>query len=346
MIDGFSSPFSSKISDSKLSPATPSIEALKKTFWGLESHFWMQIMDGKYHQYGPMVFDEALHKGPKEPGFFNSLKNGCDFATEHLGEKPTVHFYKKLHKILCAHFKGEDTCTEMGKDQAGEFRSGFTASTPSLKSSFAPEAKNHYTTVYVYENEELRDFIKQENPERYKRICDGYEASKKWVENWEKTWTDKANLLNSYVEEICEELKIPKFVRIKVDNQLFRLDYASLSPEQHDEIAHLLFDRYNQKMADLNADLKIADSKEVISRIQDQKLTEIAHLFQMLDWLHPFIDGQGRTDLVLLSKLLTDEGFNPPILEEPYTSSWSTLDDWKEYLKQGMASWREVKQLH
>ncbi|QLH37514.1 MAG: Fic family protein [Parachlamydiaceae bacterium] len=59
----------------------------------------------------------------------------------------------------------------------------------------------------------------------------------------------------------------------------------------------------------------------------------MADFYQKLEWIHPFMDGQGRTDLVLLSKLLCDEGFNPPILMQPYISSWEPLETWKDYLK-------------
>jgi hypothetical protein len=61
----------------------------------------------------------------------------------------------------------------------------------------------------------------------------------------------------------------------------------------------------------------------------------------LLDWLHPFQDGQGRTDLVLLSKLLVAEGFTPAILDDPYMSTISLLTDWASYLKRGMKRWEE-----
>jgi hypothetical protein len=67
----------------------PTKEKSQQIFWGLGDNFWKQMIDGKFHQFGPMVFDEGLHKGPKEPGFFASLKEGCTFASEHLTEKLT-----------------------------------------------------------------------------------------------------------------------------------------------------------------------------------------------------------------------------------------------------------------
>ena len=50
------------------------------------------------------------------------------------------------------------------------------------------------------------------------------------------------------------------------------------------------------------------------SKLYIKKLKILLKLIQDLEWTHPFPDGQGRTDLVLLSKLLCDQGFHPSIL--------------------------------
>ena len=84
------------------SAASPSIsptpEVAKAIFWGLGDQFWKQIIDFKYQQYGPQVFDEGLHGDTIEPGFFQSLLNGCHFVSAHMTEEPSVQFYKDLHK--------------------------------------------------------------------------------------------------------------------------------------------------------------------------------------------------------------------------------------------------------
>lgn len=76
---------------------------------------------------------------------------------------------------------------------------------------------------------------------------------------------------------------------------------------------------------------------------REATLRLIASLFQKLEWLHPFKDGQGRTDLVFLNYLLVRYGFTPAILEETYLASIVTLDDWVQHLKEGMARWQEEK---
>ena len=75
-------------------------EEAKKVFWSLgEEEWWRQIFDGKYHQYGHMVFDKGLHGGPKEPGFYASAKAACEYVSEHFGEEEGVALYKKIHSL-------------------------------------------------------------------------------------------------------------------------------------------------------------------------------------------------------------------------------------------------------
>jgi Fic/DOC family len=71
----------------------------------------------------------------------------------------------------------------------------------------------------------------------------------------------------------------------------------------------------------------------------DAKLLAIARLHQRLEWLHPVRDGTARTSTDLLNKHLTDYGFHPAILEYPHVSSSYTLQQWKEYLKNGLLKW-------
>ncbi|MBA3239495.1 MAG: Fic family protein [Parachlamydiaceae bacterium] len=69
----------------------------------------------------------------------------------------------------------------------------------------------------------------------------------------------------------------------------------------------------------------------------------IAQLFAELEWAHPWIDGQGRTDLILLNGLLAREGLHPCILQEPYYSSINDTNSWVTYLKEGLAKFEELE---
>jgi hypothetical protein len=75
----------------------------------------------------------------------------------------------------------------------------------------------------------------------------------------------------------------------------------------------------------------------------DKKLMVIAKLQQRLEWLHPVLDGTARTSTVLMNKLLTDYGFHPAVLEYPHVSSSYGLQQWFEYLKDGLKRWEAKK---
>jgi hypothetical protein len=82
------------------------------------------------------------------------------------------------------------------------------------------------------------------------------------------------------------------------------------------------------------------------AKSEDEIIRCIADLYQMLEWTHPFIDGQGRTDLTLLSALLCKYGLNPAILDDPYFSTLGTLDAWAAKLKIGIQKWKERRLEH
>lgn len=79
---------------------------MSNIFWGLKDNWWKQIIDGKYHKYGPKVFDEGTHGGKSEPGFYDGIKNACEYAITQIDQPLTVEFYKKIHHIACVHFVG------------------------------------------------------------------------------------------------------------------------------------------------------------------------------------------------------------------------------------------------
>lgn len=154
----------------------PKHEQALEVFWGLgEDNFWKQIIDGEFHEYGEMVFDEGLHGGDKEDGCFGSLKSGCDFASLQLANDLSMDLYKQLHKKLCAHFKGKETNTEMDASQCGVFRNRPTTSSPSIQNDFGDDIRMHYFYKNIYyKSISERDFTDEEKNRRYKNIIDDW----------------------------------------------------------------------------------------------------------------------------------------------------------------------------
>lgn len=74
----------------------------------------------------------------------------------------------------------------------------------------------------------------------------------------------------------------------------------------------------------------------------DEKLEAIAKLIQHWEWLHPPVDGCGRTDTAFLNYLLTCYGSNPALLKFPYVSSCLGLKEWTAELKEGVKAWQQV----
>lgn len=287
----------------------PSREEAQKTFLGLGKNSWKQVIDGEYHKYGPFVFDEALHKRKSEPGFYDSLQKGLSFTSERITNPLTISFYKKLHKVVCSHFKGKENNTLMKAEEAGKFRNPkFTE----LGNPIVPTLKTPIPTNNLTQYEENRCLITQE------------------------------------LSKNCNDLNVSIFAEFIINHDivtnpgfeyLFAIIYSIYSAKELKKICKSLFDHYNTKIEELNSKIK-ASSNSSIHELLFEKIKIIAWLFQMLEWLHPFEDGQGRTDLILLGKLLSQEGLNPPILNAPYMSSIHPLEDWVEYLLEGIEKWR------
>lgn len=180
----------------------PSKKEAQDMFWGLKSEFWKQIIDGKFHEFGPDVFDKGLHGRVIEEGFFSSLKNGCEFASEHLTEKINITFYKDLHKILCAHFKGSINHTEMDSKDAGRFRDKYSKCRLGID-TYSKESKKHYSIIdsmkYYQWCEKNQTPI--QDPADYERVCKAFESSKKWVEEWDQQWEKRTEETAKYMED-------------------------------------------------------------------------------------------------------------------------------------------------
>lgn len=73
----------------------------------------------------------------------------------------------------------------------------------------------------------------------------------------------------------------------------------------------------------------------------DDKLMAIAKFTKRNEWLHPNADGNGRTNIAAMNKLLVDHGFHPAILDYPYQSNSLTLPLWKDYIRLGMIKWEQ-----
>jgi hypothetical protein len=325
----------------------------QEAFWGLKKDWWQQLYDGKYHKFGKRVFDEGLHSGDKENGYYKSAKAGCRFACSHLKKTLTTEFYKELHKITCAHFDGNSTA--ISTNLIGKFLAAnqcrnkqevlFMGAAKKVQEEYSQKQKEvrmnyeksnlDYEWHYCMSNSKKQNYlVKNEISEADLMI--EIQTAKAVVEKSNAFYEKRLQEINAYIAERCSSitiklpfgstaLKIKSVATLSIQGGMLYVYYQGCWEE---EIVDELFNHFNATITTLT---------DVESKIRC-----IADLFQMLEWLHPFGDGQGRTDLILLSKLLCENGLHPAILDEPFVSTYSSLDEWVAYLKQGLIKWEKT----
>ncbi len=80
-----------------------------------------------------------------------------------------------------------------------------------------------------------------------------------------------------------------------------------------------------------------------IAMKDSQKVERIALLHKQLGYLEAFRDGNTRTNLIVLRKLMADEDLSPSIVKEPKHSKFKTLKHWAKNIKKGQKRWKRKK---
>ena len=78
------------------------------------------------------------------------------------------------------------------------------------------------------------------------------------------------------------------------------------------------------------------------ARRDDDVLTAIAAFSQGFARLHPFADNNTRTNMLLVNKLLVENGFTPAIVREPKHFYTETREAWKQRIVDGMKTWGDL----
>lgn len=130
------------------------------------------------------------------------------------------------------------------------------------------------------------------------------------------------------LEEMNDEIEHQFGVRLarfvpKADGTT--LEYQTMTEQQVRAIHEYFLDTFHEEME--------------AAQTPKQKLTAIAKLYRCSEWLHPVWDGTGRCDMLMLNFLLTQNGFHPAILEQPYICNLVSLNDWVHHLEEGLEEW-------
>ncbi len=119
---------------------------------------------------------------------------------------------------------------------------------------------------------------------------------------------------------------------------LGHIQKTSDSPMEHRIIYHPM----SQEQVKILFTFFVSEFHFELSNAKDkrQDLVAIGKLIRRLEWLHPVIDGSGRTDTALLNYLLAKYGHTPVLLDYPYRSSCRGLNEWLKELEEGMSKWK------
>ncbi len=327
-------------------------DTAERVFCGLKNNWWKQLYDGKFHAFGPKVFDEGLHGSQTEPGFYESAHKAFNFAKLHLKEKLSVEFYCNLHKEACSHFKGSKNNTNMEAWEAGHFRDNsfscrFKIGDMLTVGGINDERKKKLIAEFVEARQYFGDKVVKKLKERLamdksmKGFCENFSITPEEVQEIDNLVQNKFKTLQETLNSIkLDSILTSAVPGISLNGALLYLAYAYLTPVSFEKVIAHLFEAFNQNLAKIDKEI-VACEHDKIDGLAEKKLVLIDDLYETLEFFHPFPDGQGRTDLLLLAKLLSENGFTPTILDEPYMSSYSSRDEWVAYQKVGMQKWQE-----
>lgn len=114
-----------------------------------------------------------------------------------------------------------------------------------------------------------------------------------------------------------------------VDDNTVRLHYQTMSSDQVKAIFNQIMRIYYQEIA--------------MAKSLDERFTSVAVAHQWLERLHPPRDGATRANLLILQKLLTENGIHPSILKSPHVSTTFGTLEWKTVLYNGLLQWERER---
>lgn len=366
----------------------PTPQEAKATFWSLGTNWWKQIIDGRQHKHGSMVFDEGLHGGPVEPGYLKGVEAACHYFADNFDKPFSLEMYKEIHHRACAHFKNfrrvnsnsgvccdaytvdhfrsngtncsgypmgakgfvevektrlvfQKACKIIKQSQPGGVRKGLEKM---IKKQWALEVPPAFDLLHKLTNSQYVD----RKPEELNLIL----ASKyeELTQSQKAIAAREIKSMNEMFEQIAKRLGLDEPFVDCWFNAAFDITFSTFylganRSRCFETITQKLIEEFNRNLNEAQKGAYLALSKglgveTIKSDYQEVVIRLVGQLYAELEWLHPWIDGQGRTDLIKLNGLLSREGLHPCILDFPYMSTSSSIERWIEYLKEGLAQFK------
>lgn len=272
-------------------------EMARSQFWILKDNWWKQIIDASDHKHGQWVFDKGLHGHGAELGFYDGILRGSKYLMDRIGDEFNINTYKGTHHMACSHFDGNRNGVLCEAYEVDRFRTQNIYCNERKSITSDGEYAREYSTKIRQEISAIAINIKARRP--FATCLHSEEAYMIMYLDYES-------------EKECEELTIEI---IKQYNENMNALYQILRHKYDDGVA---FD-------------------ELKKHYNYQTISNIAKLYATLEWQHPWRDGQGRTDLIILNGLLCKEGLTSVFLWDPYYSTYNTIGDWITYLRYNLA---------
>ncbi len=269
--------------------------------------------------------------------------------------------------IVHRYRENSETCSvgveQMGLSTLDQLQKAFSVIEHASISLIGIESSKKWdpSTWSDYDREKVEKVMKTYFPDSTGPVS-AKDMVSKLKEDSAAAYTKLGHACHEYLEKVRLGMKAMQerlalrygIVHIYADYNIHRVtlkvsyDDSMRIPNFYKDVTVKLIQHFNDDLHALQSKTYLQIETEGVGKIEEIKtayreaaLRLIARLYAELDWAHPWIDGQGRTDLIVLNGLLTREGMHPCFLHEPYYSTFNTVEDWIVYLKAGLADYEE-----
>jgi hypothetical protein len=258
------------------------------------------FVDGRFHEDGQGWYDYEFRQESCIPALFKGLK----VAFSHLNNKVvTTQLIKDIHKQVA-----ENVC--LSSEYSGNFRDSYTVNV-------------FHKNYDIFDEQGFKELFSK-TKESYKQTgaCFSF-VDDNYLSNLRSKaeYHERLEKLTGIAEENVD--KIWRIANERRDDQLLAYRYPSyeLIPELIEEAC----EQYNNEM------LLVGSSSD------DNKLDCILRFIQRIEQIHPFGDGNVRTVLLLLQRLLLQNNMLPTMMFDPNHLDGYSFAALKEEVKQGIA---------
>ena len=290
-------------------PGEDALAAMRALLGALGPETWRMHVDWEDQDFGAQVYDEGLHGGREEPGYMENCLAMHEAAADALGAPLDGEGYERL------------------QNGALGFRGAWA-----VEYDLSPrQLTRHWSRADAGVLGEL-------SPRHYRRI-----RHRHWeVAAFDYLYGDDLDGFIADNPVIAEILMAkygadPPFDADLLDREFMRVEVSLIEGPKRPDTVKAMIDR---RLADFDAIMTAIDADD-----RDARLLEIARLHRWFEYLHPFRDGNTRLSIMVLNKVLVEQGFVPVVLAQRNDAPFNGDEAWRRYIVEGMERWRAIRWL-